>query len=95
MNTPKTEDNKSADDSEMTDDDSVESSEKKRIGRRLLDAIIPHKSNQKLNSDRRITNNDRRSAIDRRDNTGHGYKGPTSRFTIDRRLNIKDRREKK
>ena len=73
----------------------MEDRNKKGTGRRLLDAILSKNSNRKPNPDRRIAHNDRRSGSDRRNNTDHGYEGPTSRFTIDRRLNIKDRREKK
>ena len=100
MKTPKTERNKSANDSEITDNSTVESKEKKGTGRRLLDAILSKNSNRKLNPGRRIAYSDRRSGIvrrsgsDRRINTDHGYDGPTSRFTIDRRLNLKDRRDK-
>ena len=95
MDTPKTERNKSANESEIADNATVESTEKKGTGRRLLDAILSKNSNRNSNPDRRIAHNDRRSGSDRRNNRNHGYDGPTSRFTIDRRLKIKDRREKK
>ena len=94
METPKTERNKFANDSEITDNSTVKSNKKKGTGRRLLDAILSKNSNRKLNHDRRIGHSNRRSGSDRRINTNHGYEGPTSRFTIDRRLNLKDRRNK-
>jgi len=49
---------------------------------------------QGLNPDRRAVRSDRRTDTDRRSNSSNpNYKGPTSRFTIDRRLNLKDRRD--
>ena len=69
--------------------------EKKGTGRRLLDAIFSKYSKQDLNPDRRGGVSDRRSGRDRRTNTDNGYEGPTSRFTIDRRLYSKDRRAKR
>ena len=72
----------------------------KGTGRRLLDAILSTNSNRKLNPDRRTALIDRRSGIarrsgcDRRTNSDNNYEGPTSRFTIDRRLNSNDRRDK-
>jgi hypothetical protein len=80
--------NKSANDSEVADDTSVEDSEKKKTGRRLQDGIISKDPGRKFNLDRRVKNSDRRV------NTDPNYKGPSRRFTIDRRLNRKDRREK-
>jgi hypothetical protein len=48
-----------------------------------------------LNLDRRAARSDRRTDTDRRSNNSDpNYKGPTSRYTIDRRLNLKDRRDK-
>lgn len=72
----------------------------KGTGRRLLDAILSTNSNRKLEPDRRTTlidrrsGNTRRSGCDRRVNSDNNYEGPTSRFTIDRRLSSKDRRDK-
>ena len=88
MVTPKTESNKSANDSEVADDVSVENSEKKNTGRRLQDNIISNDPNRKLNLDRRIKNSDRRV------NTEPNHKCPSRRYNIDRRLNLKDRRDK-
>jgi hypothetical protein len=47
-----------------------------------------------LKLDRRAARSDRRTDTDRRSNSNPSYKGPTSRYTIDRRLNLKDRRDK-
>ena len=55
--------------------------------------MIENNSNQKFNLDRRMATSDRRVDIDRRINEYPNYKGPTCRYTIDRRLNLKDRRE--
>ncbi|MGD2052696.1 MAG: hypothetical protein PVG45_01190 [Gammaproteobacteria bacterium] len=88
MGTSKTEANKSANDSNGTDDTSVENSEKKNAGRRLQDGIISKDPNRKYNLDRRAENSDRRV------NADPNYKGPSRRYTVDRRLNTKDRRDK-
>jgi hypothetical protein len=79
---------KSANDSEVADDTSVENSDKKETGRRLQDAIISKDPHRKMNLDRRTARSDRRA-----DSDPH-YKGPSRRYTIDRRLNLKDRRNK-
>ena len=42
---------------------------------------------QKLNLDRRASNNERR------EDDGYSYRGPARRNTIDRRLTTKDRRD--
>jgi len=55
--------------------------------RRLQDGITSKTATRKMNLDRRIQS-DRRSRYDT------SYKGPSRRFTIDRRSNIKDRRKK-
>ena len=88
MKTPKIESKKSANNSEKADDIDVDNSEKKGAGRRLQDAITSDNLNRKLNLDRRIVNNDRRA------NTDPNYKGTARRNTIDRRMDLKDRREK-
>jgi len=89
MEKPKKEANKSANESEIADDASVENSEKKDAGgRRLQDSIISKDPSRKLNLDRRTKGSDRR--ID----TDPGYNGPARRYNIDRRLNTKDRRGK-
>ncbi len=88
MKTPKLEPNKSANNSESADDTSVENSEKKVTGRRLQDTLSKDHPKRKLNLDRRIANSDRRVAED------PNYNGPARRNTIDRRMNLKDRREK-
>jgi hypothetical protein len=88
METSKTKANKSANDLNGTDDDSVENNEKKNAGRRLQDGIISKDPNRKYNLDRRAENSDRRV------NADPNYKGPSRRYTIDRRLNTKDRRNK-
>ena len=88
MEKSKKEPNKSANDSKLTEDAEVRDSEKKGAGRRLQDATIVKDSNRKLNLDRRVPHVDRRADADPR------YKGPSRRYTIDSRQNLKDRREK-
>ncbi len=88
MDTSKIESNKSSNDSEKAEDSSVDNSEKKDTGRRIQDVIGSKSSSRKLNLDRRIEGSDRRV------NTDPNYKGPPRRDTIDRRLTIKDRRQK-
>ncbi len=87
MDTSKIESNKSSNDSEKAEDSSVDNSEKKDTGRRLQDALISKDPNRKFNVDRRTKGSERRV------NTERSYKGPARRNTIDRRLNLKDRRE--
>jgi hypothetical protein len=87
METPKIESNKSANDSEIADATSIESTGKKDTGRKLQDNIISRNSNRRLIQDRRAARSDRRT------HTDPNYKGPTSRYTIDRRRNRKDRRK--
>ncbi len=65
-----------------------DNSEKRTTGRRRQDTVISNNLNQKLNLDRRASNSDRRI------NSDPSYKGPSRRYTIDRRLNLKDRRDK-
>ena len=89
MKNPKIEPNKSSDNSEIADNTSEGNSEKKDTGRRLLDALISKDPNRKFNVDRRT------EGSDRRDNTDPSYIGPARRNTIDRRLNLRDRRDKK
>jgi len=88
MEKNKTDLKKSANDSKITDDTSVENSEKKETGRRLQDAIISKDPHRKMNLDRRTARSDRRV-----DSDPH-YRGPSRRYTIDRRLKLKDRRSK-
>lgn len=88
METPKKEHDKAASKSDIADDTSAESSEKKNTGRRLQDAIVSKDPTRKLNLDRRTARSDRRA------DTDPHYKGPARRFTIDRRLTSKDRRDK-
>jgi len=85
---PKIEPNKSSNDSEIADDTSEGNNEKKGTGRRLLDALISKDPGRKFNVDRRTKGSERRG------NADPNYKGPVRRNTIDRRLNLKDRREK-
>ena len=88
METPKIESNKSANNSEIADDVDVDNSEKKGADRRLQDAITSDNLKRKLILDRRNVNNDRRA------NADPNYKGTARRNTIDRRMSLKDRREK-
>jgi len=88
MKKTKIEPNQSANDSKIADDTSVENSAKKNAGRRLKDAVISNNINRKLNLDRRVIHSDRRV------NADPSYNGPARRNTIDRRLNLRDRRDK-
>ena len=76
MKTSKIDPNKSAEDN----------GEERAKGRRRQDAVISNNPDQLLNLDRRASNSDRR--VDSNPN----YKGPARRNIIDRRLNLKDRR---
>ena len=88
MKTHKKEPNTASNDSELVDETSLENNEKKNTRRRLQDGIVSKDPNRKLNLDRRVVNSDRRIAED------SNYNGPARRNTIDRRLNLKDRRDK-
>ena len=68
-------------------DNSMGSSEKKVTNRKRQDTLSNF-TKRKLNLDRRAANSDRRVADD------PNYNGPARRNTIDRRMNLKDRREK-
>ncbi len=70
------------------DNSSVQNSENKDAGQRQQDVISLKESRRKSNLDRRVVCSDRRSDMD------SNYKGISRRYTIDRRLNIKDRRDK-
>ena len=85
--TPKKEAHKLVIDSELADVSSEDNDEKKDTGRRLRDTIISNDLNSKLNLDRRIAHSDRRA------NTNPHYNGPSRRYTIERRRNLKDRRD--
>jgi hypothetical protein len=80
--------NKSADDLAIVDDTSVGITDKKDIDRRLQDTLTKDHPKRKMNLDRRAVSSDRR--VDANDH----YRGKARRYTIDRRLNLKDRREK-
>ncbi len=75
-------------DSERVNDTSVEFTDKKDTYRRLQDTLSKDYPNRHMNLDRRAVRSERRIDI------GSHYKGPARRYTIDRRLNLKDRREK-
>ena len=62
--------------------------EEKGVGRRRDDVLVSSGLKQKLNLDRRASNNERR------EDDGYSYRGPARRNTIDRRLTIKERRDK-
>ena len=55
--------------------------------RRIQDGISIKNSTRKMNLERRVQNSERRGSGDA------NYKGPSRRYTIDRRLNLKDRRK--
>jgi hypothetical protein len=88
METPKTESQETIDDSEKADDAGVNHSEDKNAGRRLLDNLVSKDPSRKFNVDRRTKGSDRRR------NSDPNYNGPARRNIIDRRVNLKDRREK-
>jgi hypothetical protein len=85
---PKKEPHKLVIDSDLADVSSEDNDEKKDTGRRLLDSLISKDPSRKFNVDRRT------KGSERRDNADPNYKGLARRNTIDRRLNLKDRREK-
>ena len=89
MKKTKIEPNQSANDSKTEDDISVENSGTENAGRRLKDTLASKNTNKnrKMNLDRRVVNNERRVSA------GSNYNGPARRNTIDRRLNLKDRRD--
>jgi len=74
--------------SELTDDTSLENSKKDGTSRRLEDAISSRGLKRKLNLDRRVKRSERRGESD------PNYRGKTRRFTIDTRSTKKDRRNK-
>lgn len=63
-------------------------STKDDTNRRLQDTVHPSNLKRKLNLDRRAHNSERRVS------SNQGYKGPFRRYTIDRRVNLNDRRSK-
>jgi len=71
---------------DIEDDVSLDNNKKKNCGRRRQDIEVSSNADQLLNLDRRAANSDRRISDD------HNYRGPSRRYTIDRRLNLKDRR---
>jgi len=77
----------SSDISGVTDDASMLTTEKKYTDRRLQDLLSKEHPKRKMNLDRRAAKSERR--ID----TDPHYNGPARRYTIDRRLNLKDRRD--
>lgn len=83
---PENEPRQQAIDTELADVSSEGNGEEKSAGRRQLDTAISDDLNTKSKHDRRVLHSDRRV------NTDHHYNGPSRRYTIDRRLNLKDRR---
>jgi hypothetical protein len=83
---PENEPRQQAIDTELADVSSEGNGEEKSAGRRQLDTAISDGLNTKSKHDRRVLHSDRRV------NTDHHYNGPSRRYTIDRRLNLKDRR---
>ncbi len=55
--------------------------------RRIQDRVMPKDPVHKLNLDRRVKNSDRRK------NSDPNYSGLSRRYTIDRRVNVRDRRQ--
>ena len=80
--------NKPTDDSDISDDVSMLNTEEKDTDRRLQDILSKDHPKRKMNLDRRAPKSERRV------NTNPHYNGPVRRYTIDRRLNLKDRRDK-
>lgn len=87
MKKPKFEPSKTSNNLASSGDNSVGRSEKKVTNQRRQDTLS-HFTKRKLNLDRRVANSDRRVAEDT------NYNGPARRNTIDRRVSLKDRREK-
>jgi hypothetical protein len=79
--------NKSVDDLARVDDASAEITDNNDNHRRLQDTFTKGHPKRKMNLDRRSVSSDRR--VDVHDH----YRGKARRYTIDRRLNLKDRRE--
>lgn len=71
---------------EIVDDAALRYDKNINSGRRRQDAM-PKTANKMVNLDRRAANSDRRI------NDDPSYNGPSRRYTIDRRMNLKDRRE--
>lgn len=88
IETPKLALNKSTGDRARVNDASVEATDKKEADRRLQDTLSKDHPKRIMNLDRRAVRSDRRV-----DENAH-YRGKARRYTIDRRLNLKDRREK-
>ena len=86
MKTPKFELSKSSNNLASSDDSSVGNHENKFTNQRRQ-GVLSNFTKRKLNLDRRAANSDRRVADD------PAYNGPARRNTIDRRMNLKDRRE--
>jgi len=85
---PKKRAEKSFDDSVKIDNADVSNTVRKETNQRLQDTVNSNNQNRKLNLDRRAVKSDRRV------NSDPSYKGPVRRYTIDRRLNLNDRRTK-
>lgn len=79
--------NQSTHDSGISNDASMLNTEKKGTDRRLQDILSKDHPKRKMNLDRRAPKSERRV------NTDPHYNGPVRRYTIDRRRNLKDRRD--
>jgi hypothetical protein len=72
-----------------TTDTALETSDTKNdTNRRLQDTVHSNNLKRKLNLDRRAVKSERRVS------SNHNYNGPVRRYTIDRRINLNDRRSK-
>jgi len=85
---PKTVSEKVARASERTDTVPETSDTKNDTNRRLQDTVHSNNLKRKLNLDRRAVKSERRVS------SNHNYNGPVRRYTIDRRINLNDRRSK-
>ena len=85
---PKKRAEKAFDDSVKIENTDVSNTTRKGTNQRLQDTVSSSNLNRKLNLDRRAAKSDRRV------NSNPSYKGPVRRYTIDRRLNLNDRRTK-
>lgn len=85
---PKRRAEKVSDDSVKIDNTEVSNTVRKETNQRLQDTVNSNNLKRKLNLDRRAVKSERRVS------SNSGYKGPVRRYTIDRRLNLNDRRAK-
>jgi len=85
---PKKSAEKASEDSVKLNNTDVSNTARQETNQRLQDTVNSNNLKRKLNLDRRAVKSDRRVS------SNPSYKGPVRRYTIDRRLNLNDRRTK-